>query len=326
MKTSRAWVELTLKTLGSTQKELALRLGVSPTQISKWKSGEYMSSEMEEKFRDLVKVDDQQHPETVLLAGSVKDAKKWQKLIRFLAENAREEAETPYDTDPLQDDDGLLAWHTFDILSAMGVAIPKSFPKELESHDYDEIDKNPYSALISAIFHSLNDVWAFFCAYLWELIWDNENRLKLEDDDDGYQLQTNIVDCLIYLAACKVDVDEKIAPKFLEFRHQWTKDYRKWITRLKERAFQNNVPLKAELLDIVADSPEELAHTAEAEALGFNTTRLHPDIYMNELLVGMRIIHQVLPAILKKLEIDDFTLDQAAVARRTYMVNPGADS
>jgi transcriptional regulator with XRE-family HTH domain len=33
-------IELALATLGSNQKELATRLGVSPTQISKWKKGE----------------------------------------------------------------------------------------------------------------------------------------------------------------------------------------------------------------------------------------------------------------------------------------------
>ena len=31
-------------------------------------------------------------------------------------------------------------------------------------------------------------------------------------------------------------------------------------------------------------------HAAEREALGFNDRNLHPDIYMNELLVGMRLI------------------------------------
>ena len=40
--------------------------------------------------------------------------------------------------------------------------------------------------------------------------------------------------------------------------------------------------------------------------------RLHPDIYMNELLVGMRTMHTVLPLILEKLDINinkDFDLD-----------------
>ena len=32
---------------------------------------------------------------------------------------------------------------------------------------------------------------------------------------------------------------------------------------------------------------------------------------MNELLSGMRIIHQALPAIMKKLGINDFTLDDS---------------
>jgi transcriptional regulator with XRE-family HTH domain len=36
---SEAFVELALKTLSCSQKELALRLGVSPSQISKWKKG-----------------------------------------------------------------------------------------------------------------------------------------------------------------------------------------------------------------------------------------------------------------------------------------------
>lgn len=61
---------------------------------------------------------------------------------------------------------------------------------------------------------------------------------------------------------------------------------------------------------MVHSSHEELGLEAEQESLGINSSRVHPDIYMNELLCGMRAIHQALPAIMKKLGIDEeFKLD-----------------
>jgi hypothetical protein len=68
-----------LETLSCSQKGLALRLGVSPTQISKWKQGEYMSSDMEEKFRTIINSGDKS-PSFVLSAGSLEAAKKWETL------------------------------------------------------------------------------------------------------------------------------------------------------------------------------------------------------------------------------------------------------
>jgi transcriptional regulator with XRE-family HTH domain len=300
-------VELALAKLGSNQKELAARLGVSPAQISKWKKGEYMSSEMEDRIKELTKIGDM-NPSVVRWAGSLKDAKRWEKLFRYLAEMAEAGAETGYDTYPLKDEMGLLSWSTIHTLNEMGVEPPKTFPEELQGYeseesDWDMIDQNPYASLVYGIYKSLTDVYGFYVAYVDELISDNDDLLNTD--------VANIEPCLMELAASKVgNVDKTFAKKFDRFRHKTQEQYIEWLTLLRNSSLRAGAPLRAELMDMALDDHDSLGHAAEAEALGFNSSRLHPDIYMNELLQGMRIIHQVLPAIMKKIGISrEFKLD-----------------
>lgn len=312
---SQALIELATKHLSCTQKELANQLGVSPTQISKWKKGEYISSEMRENFKKLLNIDEL-HPEFILMAGSLEDAKKWDHLIHILADLAYACAETGYDTEPLQDDFQLLSWHTFNTLKQLGLTPPFSFPTELDL-DYENLDEveheifmenienHPISHLIWNIFLAVNDVYGFYAAYIAEII-DDESLDLFETD------AVNIEPCLIELAACKIDISIEIAPNFNKFRYETLENYKEWLNIVKEKAFRANIPLRAELLNLVYDSQDELSHEAEAESLSINERRIHPDIYMNELLVGMRTLHQVLPVIMKKLEIyDEFKLDQS---------------
>ena len=311
---NEAFVQLALETLSCSQKELAIRLGVSPTQISKWKQGEHMSFDMENKFRALVNIEDR-NPEFVVWAGSLEAANKWEKLIHFLAEAAAEGAETGYDTAPLSDEPELLCWQTFHTLINMGVDLPKTFPAELDI-DYEEdsdnlwdlIHENPYSSLIYKVYESFTNVYRFYIAYVYELVFDDDLALWEEVGE-------NIDSCLLDLAASKIDVAKvlDLGAKFRDFSYRVRQDYKKWLNIVKEKAFRAGVPLRAELLNLVYQSDDAIGHEAERQSLGFNSSRLHPDIYMDELLRGMRIIHQVLPAIMKKLDIDmdEFTLDES---------------
>jgi hypothetical protein len=191
------------------------------------------------------------------------------------------------------------------LLNELGVAPPKTFPSELErlgSKDAESacnaIEQNPYSELILKIYQSYAGVFSFHEAYVSHLIDDNDLGLG---DTDAHQ----IAFCLMDLAASKIEINEKFAPRFSAFSSDIRRLYTEWLTLAKEKASRAGIPLRAELMDMVHDTSDSLAHTAEAEVIGANSLRLHPDIYMNELLIGMRTTHKMLLAIMEKLGIGE---------------------
>ncbi len=302
-----ALITLALNNLKCSQKELAVRLGVSPTQISKWKQGEYMSLDASGTLCSLAGIG-QRVPTFVLRAGSLRNAEKWEALMAFLRDEALADAPTGYETEPLTTEFDILCDSTFEVLCNMGVTIPAEFPKELETGDgnYGDddtlskivLDQNPYSSLILKIYKSLNDVYGFYAAYVSSLEFDDELDLAETPAENMYS-------SLIDLAAAKVQVDRRFAPRFGKFHRETKDDFEEWLNIVKERAIRAGIPLRAELMDMVHFSHESLGDEAERESYGYSSSRLHPDIYMNELLCGMRDIRRALPAILKKLGIED---------------------
>ncbi|WP_327211405.1 XRE family transcriptional regulator [Rhizobium leguminosarum] len=305
-----ALVELALAAQACSNKELAVRLGVSPSQISKWKKDAYghMSFEMESKLRELAGIG-QRSADFVLTCGTLDNAKKWEEVLQSLAEAAGDEEETGYKTDLFINPSTDLFGDTFAILKRMGVRIPSEFPTELvadaqlEYSDDDDFHGHPIARLISEIYRSYNDVYGFYVAYISEL--EEDERI------DGEEARF-IYSGLLEFAASKIDPEPDVAPGFKQFRTKVKAEFSELLSDLKKSAARAGVPLRAELMDMVRMPHEDIGLEAERESLGSNQNRHHPDIYMNELLEGMRMIHQVLPVIIKKLGITADELSNGA--------------
>jgi len=305
-------LKLVLRETGLSQKEIAKKLNVSAAQISKWKAGEHISYEMEEKLKVLLSIGDRD-PDVVYWTGGIEQADKWVRLFEHLAERAPESAECSYICAPLEDETDFFFPNILSTLIEAGAIIPEYFPEKIDfdyDADYDEneeafgmlYDTNEFSNLIYEALKAYCQHYDFYAAYVRDIMY--------EDDLDLYNTDaSNIEPCLFSLALVKVGSRSSLLSKYKEFRYNTLKDYKRWVEIVKDAAIKNRIPLKAEIMHLVSENPEHLVHEAEAEVLGFNSSRIHPDIYMNEMLQGMRLIHQVLPAICKKLGITEEELN-----------------
>jgi transcriptional regulator with XRE-family HTH domain len=307
-------INLALKTLGVTQKELAKKMEVSPAQVSKWKAGEHMSVASKDKLSALIGLPSNMDADLVLMAGDVESAAKWTKLIEYLAEDAAAANETSYDTYPLEDElkdlgPEILALSTLRRLKEAGANIPEVFPAELD-FDYDANDadidliyEHPLSEFIAASYKALTDLYGFYAAYIDGVVIDLSSLSPRHDR--FYKIEEG----LLSLAVAKTEDRRGVCANHNSFKRRIHDEYRSIIEELKSAAYENSIPLKAELMDLVSRDHDYVGQEAEAKALGFRGARLHPDIYMDELLRGMRVIHQVLPAICNKLGITGEDLD-----------------
>ncbi len=290
---SKVLVRLALKKLNYSQNQLAEMLGVSASQISKWKNhGEYISREYENKLKEACNIGDVS-ADLIIRFGSKENAFEWDKFFRMLADYAQENNETSYNCPQLIDyDEWDISLKISNILDELGINLPKEIPKNL-TEDNDELFDDKYVRIISEIFESFTALDGFFHAYFQEL----------GNNDDISENLMEIEGTLLNFAVCKIDIDTELAPNFDNYKYSWLKEYRKAIDKIKYKAICANLPLREELMNLIDATIGELSVAAEREAFGFNKHQIHPDIYMNEMIMGMRAINVVLPKIMKKLNI-----------------------
>jgi len=290
---SKALVKLALKKLNYSQNQLAEMLGVSASQISRWKNhGDYISSEYEDKLNEACNIGGVS-ADFILRFGSKENAAQWDKLFRELADYAQEDSETSYNCSQLMDyDEWDISLKISNILDELGINLPQEMPKHLQV-DNDDLFEDKYVRIISNIFESFTAIDGFFHAYFQEL--------GVNDDISGILL--DIEETLLNFAVCKIEIDTTLAPNLTNYKDNWLKHYREAVNQIKYKAICANIPLREELMHLIDADISELSLAAEREAFGFNKNQIHPDIYMNEIIDGMRKINQVLPQIMEKLDI-----------------------
>ena len=307
MSNSKALVNLALKQLGCSQKDLAERLGVSAGQLSKWKNyGDYMSQEVENKIKTICHIGELP-AEFVLRFGSVKNATKWDEFLHHIAQYSLDDCGSSYPALYLQDyDHNNTSSYICEILETLSVDLPLEAP----SIDDDVVFEEPYVEVIRAILEAYISINDFFYAYFQDLlIAESTFEIMME-------METNFLN----LAACKATLDTTVAPNLPSFQGEWLRYYRDKISEIKYKAVQSNEPLREELMKLVTEPTAKLSGDAERQVWGLNVDQIHPDIYTNEILMGMRTLNKFLPALMEKLEINlepNLGLEKSAAPKNT---------
>ncbi|WP_194868528.1 helix-turn-helix domain-containing protein [Pseudoalteromonas sp. PPB1] len=315
--TAKALIPLALERLECNQTELANKLGVSRAQVTKWKNGEFMSLEMEKSLLKMIGLEEGDIPELIILVGGEEQVKKWSLLVEFEASRALDNSETGYHTYPLEiyGDARYLTFSILSTLNSAGAEIPRAFPTELD-FDYrtaldtdnhtewervlEILEANPYSSLVGRCFNVLTDLYGFYLAYMDDAM---DSLIDVKGfSDSGIE---NIEPCLIELALAKVEGQTSVCKDIERFRRKTFNNYGDWLVEFKKLSYENGIPMKVEVMTLLHNHHDAIGVSAERESMGFNSAQIHPDIYMNELIQGMRLIHQVLPIICEKLDITE---------------------
>lgn len=293
--------------LNLTTKELASIFGVKKKVFRRWRDGlDLMPPAVFLSLMELADVSEAE-VEAAGLVGSFEEASRWGSLFYYLAcETIREHGEE-HAIDTFEAELGDLTLRTLKLLHGLGV--PLDFPETID-FDFEEglhedqkalLDEYQLVQLIRETYRSRIDVTNFIDTFMPEFAFS---------DDFSFWEETGIdfEDLILAIAATKISFEPSLASNWEQFSVNAVAAAMFVLTEIKRMAIVIGVPLEAELMDLVRKTHPELAELADLHAAGDNMSRIHPDIYTNEMLTGMRRFNKVLPELLKKLGIDEASL------------------
>ncbi len=323
---SKDLIELALKELKCNQKELAKMLEVSQTQITKWKAGEYMSWEAEEKLTEMLNLDGL-NASLVLKVHGVENAKVWTGIINYIVHDACENSESGYNMESYTlIESELMATILVRWLVDSGFKFEQELPDDLkkaaemiplyesglEDVDYEDIDNALFAdlrcRLIRTTLSYLDDLYGFYSAFIY----------SYSDEEDLYDKVYEIETLLLDVAFLKMSESEEyfasneIKCVMDEHRRTHYNIVENNLNDIKRTLIASGRPYAYEITGITClEDFNELGAHAEVKSYGLTENKYHPDMYMNELIHGNRLLHAILPLICEKLDISDEDMRKA---------------
>lgn len=301
---------LALKKLDCSQKELGKMLDVSPTQISLWKKGESMSENKISSLKIILSISDSSEDEDLLnhVNGDKIEYKRWLNFFKAIARDASEDIEsmtvTVVESDGRDIEDCIIPSFLYSC-ERSGFKLPQKLPdyipvdfsadSKFDEKINDRIYNEPFTKIIRATFSAMVSIEDYHGLFLSDLTDDFDN-LEISMNTTSYSFIRGVKEY------ARDMITNENMPTFQEYFNEIYKLMKSQINLVKKLSFEKNVPIKTEFMDFITEDLDHLYDVCEQNHFRMKRS-IHPDIYMNELIVTGRENNKLLKAIAEKLDI-----------------------
>lgn len=281
-------IQYILDTTTLKQKDIAAKVGVSTTQVSKWKKGEYISSDKEEELNKLAGVIDFDL-EWTKIVKTKENANKWIDYVHGVNEEDSElEGRVELDSEIIQ---SLLT-----VISESGIELPPSPPIEEYINDNnieDDFERYDYSNIHCLIAQYLE---SYYCINLWI-----DQFINFYDNDEILECSLEIYYTSMRYALKHIDEQVLLDNQYnIETYQCFIRDAKLDLSELVEKfcsiLVNNGIALITDFYSLLNQAPHDL----EDEVMIFNISS-SCDKYLSYGEQGALRMLQLLPDVIENI-------------------------